>query len=60
MRTYVSFLGPELLTWINLNPSMDKYSHAEWSVGWKQVSIPKHQRLHRWSLGRDKLFHDKF
>ena len=26
-------LGPLLLTWINFNPSMDKLSHIQWSVG---------------------------
>ena len=46
-----------LLTWININPSMDKYSHAQKSVGWNYLSIPKLQRLHRWSLGMDKWFH---
>ena len=26
-------------------------------MGWNNLSIPKLQRLHRWSLGMDKLFH---
>ena len=26
-------------------------------MGWNNLSIPKLQRLHRWSLGIDKLFH---
>ena len=26
-------------------------------MGWTYLSIPKLQRLHRWSLGMDKLFH---
>ena len=26
-------------------------------MGWNYLSIPKLQRLHRWSLGMDKLFH---
>ena len=33
-----------LLTWFDLNPSMNKKSHAH----------PKLQRLHRWNLGMDK------
>ena len=28
--------------------------HAQKSVGWNYLSIPKLQRLHRWSLGMDK------
>ena len=27
------------------------------SVGWNYLSIPKLQRLHRWSLGNNKQFH---
>ena len=27
---------------------------------WKYLSIPKLQRLHRWSLGMDKEFHPTF
>ena len=26
-------------------------------MGWNYLSIPKLQRLHRWSLGMDKYFH---
>ena len=26
-------------------------------MGWNNLSIPKLQQLHRWSLGMDKLFH---
>ena len=42
------------LTWINFYHSMDKWLHAQKSVGRKYLSIPKLQRLHRWSLGMDK------
>ena len=45
---------PLLLTWFNFNPSMDKLLRAMKSVGWNYLSIPKLQRLHRWSLGMDK------
>ena len=47
-------LGPLLLTWFNFNPSMDKWLQAWLSVGWNYLSIPKLQRLHRWSLGMYK------
>ena len=30
-----SLLGPLLLTWINFKPDMDKYPHAQSSVGVK-------------------------
>ena len=40
--------------WINFNPSMDKLSHAQYSVGWNYLSIPKLQELYCWSLGMDK------
>ena len=43
-----------LLTWINFSPSMDDKSHAQKSVGWHYLSIPKLQRCNRWSLGMDK------
>ena len=33
--------GPLLLTWFNFNPSMDKYLHSLWYVGWNYLSIPK-------------------
>ena len=38
-----------LRTWNNLNPSMDNESHAQYSVGWNYLPIPKLQRLYRWS-----------
>ena len=38
-------------------PSMDKLSHAQQGVGWNNLSIPKLQPLHRWSLGMNKEFH---
>ena len=43
---------PLLLTWINFNPSMDKLSHDQYSVGRSYLSIPKLQ--HHCSLGLDK------
>ena len=46
-----------MLTWINFDPSMGKWSHTQESVGWHNFSILKLQRLRRWSLGMDKLFH---
>ena len=49
-----SLLWPLLLTWFNFNPSMDKLLHAQKSVGWNYLSIPKLQRLHCWNLGLDK------
>ena len=36
--------GPFLLRWINFNPSMDKFSQAQYSLGWNNISIPKLQR----------------
>ena len=51
----VNSFGPLLLTWFDLNPNMDKRSHAQQIVG-----IPKLQRLHRRSLGMDKQFHTTF
>ena len=47
-------LWPLLLTWFNLNPSMDKSLDPQKSVGWNYLSITKLQRLHRLSLGMDK------
>ena len=35
-----------LLKWGNINPGMDTWLNY--------LSIPKFQRLHRWSLGMDK------
>ena len=46
-----------LLTWPNFYLSMDKKSYPLLCVGWNHLSIPKLHRLHRWSLGMDKLFH---
>ena len=43
-----------------LYPSMDKWLHPSQCVGWNVLSIPKIQRLHRWSLGMDKQFHPTF
>ena len=37
-----------------LNPYRDKLSHVQKSVVRNCLSIPKLQRLHRWSLGTDK------
>ena len=36
------------------NPSIDKWSHAQLSVGWTYLSIPKLQRVHIWSLDMAK------
>ena len=49
--------GTLLLTWINFDPSMDKWSHVRKSVGCNYLSIPKLQSSHRWSFGMDKSFH---
>ena len=45
--------GPFLLR-INFNLSMDKLSHAQLSVEWNYLSIPKLQWLNSWSLGMDQ------
>ena len=47
-------MGSLISTWINLIHSMDKSSHAQSSVGWNYLSIPKLQRFNRWSLGMYK------
>ena len=47
--------GP--LTWFNFNPSMDKWLRAHLCVRLTYLSIPKLQRLHRWSLIMDNQFH---
>ena len=39
----INYLGPFSLAWMDLNPNMDKYSHAQWSVGWDYLSIRKLQ-----------------
>ena len=36
-----SHLGPLLLTWFSFTPSMDKWLHPLWRVGWNYLSIPK-------------------
>ena len=46
--------GPFLLTWFNFNPTMDKYSHTQYGVGWNYLSVPNLQRCNRWSLWMDK------
>ena len=43
MDNMIRCLGPLLLTWINFNPSMDKKSYAQESMGWNYLSIPKLQ-----------------
>ena len=43
-------LGPLLLIWVKSNRSMDKNSQAQWN----NLSIPKLQQHHHWSLGMDK------
>ena len=48
-KTKRNDLGPLLLTWINFNPSMDKWLHPLYCVGWNYLAIPK-----LWSLGMDK------
>ena len=42
--------GSLLLKRVNLNPSMDKKSYAQKSIGWNYLSLPKLQRQNRWSL----------
>ena len=46
-----------LLTGINFNPSIGRYSHVQWRMGWFYLSIPKLQRCKHWSFGIDKSFH---
>ena len=48
------FQGPFLLTWINLNSSMDKQLHAQQNAESNYLSIPKFQRCKCLSLGMDK------
>ena len=38
----------------NINCSLDKQSPAQETVEWNYLSIPKLQRIHRWSLGIDR------
>ena len=54
-------MGP---TWVLSAPDGPHVGHVNLlsgympkNVGWNYLSIPKLQRLHRWSLGMDKLFH---
>ena len=53
-KARLPYQWPLLLTWFNFNPSSDKQSHAQLRVWWNYLSIPKLQRLHRWSVGIDK------
>ena len=53
MRIYVVELVCLLLTWFNLNSSMDKELHAQLSVRWNYLTFPKRQRLHPCGLGKD-------
>ena len=53
-------LGPSLLTWINFNPSMNKWSHAKYGMGWNYLSNPKLKQLHCWSLEMNKQFRTTF
>ena len=34
--------GPILLTWLSVNPSMDKKLHSLWKMEWNYFYIPKH------------------
>ena len=43
----VATISPNLLTWINYNPSMDMHPHPLQSVEWNYLSIPKLQRCNR-------------
>ena len=43
--------GALLRTWLNFNPSMDKSSYVQESVGWNHLSISKLQMCSCWSLG---------
>ena len=48
-----NFQGLLMLTQFNLNPSMEEYLHPLLNVKWYHLSIPKRQRLHRYSLEVD-------
>ena len=48
------YLESSLLTWIKFNAIIDKKSHTQYSVGENYISIPKLQRLYRWSLGMEQ------
>ena len=54
---YSKIRGVFILTRINVNPSMYKWLHQLYSVGWNYKCIPKLQRCNRWSLGTDSWFH---
>ena len=43
--------GYLLLTWFNLNPSMDKQLDILWGVIWNYLSIPKLQRWLKFGNG---------
>ena len=47
----------DLFTHLNFNSSMDKLFPQPDRLGWNFLSIPKLQRLHRWSLRMDNQFH---
>ena len=52
IKTYTTFkLTPKK------TPKTPLYSIPSWRVIWNYLSIPKFQRLHRWSLGMDNKFH---
>ena len=48
--------GPILLTWININSSMDKQMHQLWNVARNYVPISKLQPRKLWSLGMGWYF----
>ena len=50
----ILFIMQGSLLLININPSMGESPHAQWYIVCNYSSIPKLQRLHRWSLGMDK------
>ena len=39
--------GPILL-WINFSPSMDKWSHTQWCIGWNYLSVPNFNGMDIW------------
>ena len=46
--------GPLLSTWVYFNPGINTQSHAQLSVRWTYIAIPKLQRVFLWRLGVDK------
>ena len=60
LRIVVVVMRHLLLICFNFNPTMDKWSHAQWNAGWNYVFIPKLQRCNRWSLWLDKQFHPTY